>query len=249
MPLYKNKILPTLLLVTILLSCAWTNTVYAQARPNLGSTSRLMNSAKAEMEQGNYEKANNFFRQIVESNLPIPPEMPYFFAETLYQLGQYDNSSNFLQKYIQINGAKGENYDAAKALEEKLNGPLLAIANCDFCNKQGYRTETCPTCDGAKQLVQPCSFCKEKGIVGCNKCMGSGLVTKRNIFNLIEYHECDKCKGDGRIDCPTCNGTTKEFAGCRTCQSKGVLVSEELCDHTEKPRHVSMVFNRLQHAH
>lgn len=248
MPFTKLRILPALIILTVFLSALGINSVYAQVRPNLGNTSRLMNSGKAEMELGNYEKANNFFRQIVESNQPIPPEMPYFFAETLYQLGQYDNSSSFLKKYIQINGPKGENYEAAKELEEKLKTPLLAIANCNFCNKQGYRTQLCNTCEGEKQIAQACTFCKEKGIVGCNRCMGSGLVTTKNIFNIIEYHQCDKCTGDGRIDCPTCNGTKQEFSDCRTCQGKGELVSEELCNHEEKPRHMSMVFNRLQHG-
>lgn len=249
MSLTTIRILPKILLLTILLSTTWIYVASAQVRPNLGNTSRLMNSGKAEMESGNYEKANNFFRQIVESNQPIPPEMPYFFAKTLYELGQYDNSSNFVKKYIQINGPNGENYDDAKALEEELKKPLLAIANCNFCNPQGYRTEICPTCDGEKQIAQACTFCKEKGIVGCNRCMGSGLITKKNIFNLIEYHQCDKCTGDGRIDCPICNGTTQEFSDCRTCQGKGELVSQELCNHEEKPRHMSMVFNRLQQGH
>jgi len=219
---------------------------YAQVRPTLGGSARLMNSAMAQMEKGDFERANTYFRQIVESNLPIPPEMPYYFAETLYELGQYDNSSVFLEKYLEINGHQGDNYEAALALQAKLKAPMQAIAACRFCNPSGYRYAACPTCDGKRQLEQACSFCKGRGLVGCNQCMGRGLTTKRNIFNIVEYHECSKCGGDGRLGCPRCDGYLREFSDCRTCSGQGRLLSEEICNHQPEPRNISQKFERLK---
>ncbi|PSL07396.1 molecular chaperone DnaJ [Cecembia rubra] len=222
----------------------------AQVRPALGGSSRLYTNALAEMEKGNYEEANAYFRQIVESGLPISPEMPYHFAVTLYELGQFDNSLNFIKRYLQINGRNAPNFDKAKELEKKLEAPIKAILDCQYCNNQGYRIQDCPTCDGKKQLLQDCSLCKGRGLVGCNKCFGKGLLTKRNVFNLTEYYECDKCKGQGKHSCPVCNGNLKEFSDCRTCQGNGFVSSEELCNHQAGPRHMSLVFEkmkRLQH--
>jgi tetratricopeptide (TPR) repeat protein len=221
----------------------------AQVRPNLGGTARIMNSALAEMEKGDFEKANTLFRQIIESNQPIPPEMPYFFAETLYQLKQYDNSQNFLTKYLQINGFRGENYQKAKDLEERLKTPLQAIQACEFCDRRGYRFITCTTCEGAKQLSQPCNYCKGKGAVGCNRCFGKGLLTRRNIFNIIEYHECGQCLGQGKHTCPQCEGSLQQVGECRTCSGLGKLVDDEICNHKPAPRHMSMVFLKLQEQH
>lgn len=222
--------------------------VFAQVKPNLGGSTRLMNSALAEMEKGDYEKANAYFRQIIENNLSIPPEMPYFFAETLFQLGQYDNSLNFLTKYLEINGYKGDNYEAAKTLETKLKANMAAIYNCKLCDNRGYRYLNCPTCEGERQIEQACMYCKTRGMVGCTKCRGSGLVTKKNVFNIVEYYECEKCSGDGKHTCPKCMGSLKEMSDCRTCKGQGRLLSEEICDHKPgtQPRHFSTGFEKLK---
>jgi tetratricopeptide (TPR) repeat protein len=187
------------------------------------------------MEANEFEKANQYFRQIIDSNIPIPPEMPYYFAETLFQLKQFDNSANFLNKYLEINGFKGDNYEFAKDLEERLKEPLNEIRSCQLCDRRGYEYKTCFTCEGTKVIEQDCNYCKAKGIVGCSRCAGSGLVTKKNVFNIIEYFECERCSGNGRLTCPTCKGTKLEVSACKTCQGAGRLNSEKICDHQGQP--------------
>lgn len=223
---YSKFLFSALLILTIFSSKA-----FCQGVPNLGQTDRWMKGALAAMEREDYETANSIFRNLIDSGLPLPEEMPYYFAETLYELKQYDNSSNFLSKYFELNGFRGENYQGAKELEEKLKTPLAAIASCQLCNRQGYRLETCETCNGSKKLEQECSYCKGHGIVGCSKCAGTGMITKRNIFNIVEYYECDRCAGKGRLTCPTCNGALKEVSDCKTCGGSGTVPSEEICDH------------------
>lgn len=221
----------------------------AQVGPSLGGSSRLLNNAKAEMDKGDFEKANTYFRQIIESNLPISPEMPYYFAVTLYELGQFDNSLNFIQRYIQINGRDAEKYKEARELQRKLQEPVNAILTCEFCNNQGYRIQSCPTCEGKKQISQACDLCKGRGMVGCNRCFGKGLVTKRNVFNLVEYHECEKCEGEGKHSCPTCYGMLNVISACKTCQGNGMVQTEEICNHEAPTRHISMVFERMKALH
>ena len=208
-------------------------TLQAQVSPNLGNTSRLMAQATTAMEEGEFEKANEIFRQIIQSNAPIPSEMPYFFAETLYELKQYDNSRNFLGKYLDLNGFKGQHYQEAKALESKLEEPLKEISACQFCDKKGYRLVTCTTCSGEKQVEQDCTLCKAQGIVGCSRCAGQGVVTKKNVFNIVEYYDCERCSGTGRLTCPRCEGTHREYGECRACAGTGHLESEQLCTHQE----------------
>ncbi len=225
----NKNLLGLLLLGFALLS----HTSMAQDGPNLGNTSRQMNAAIAAMEKGAYQQANSHFREIIESNVPIPPEMPYHFAVTLFQLNQFDNSANFVQKYLDLNGFKGDHYQEAKELEKALEKPLNEIQACNFCDNRGYRLVTCSTCDGDKVTEQACGLCRGYGIIGCSRCAGDGLVTKKNVFNIVEYFECERCSGEGRLTCTKCNGSLKEFSECRTCLGKGHLGSEIICDHKE----------------
>lgn len=206
---------------------------FSQSQPHLGQSSKLMESALGAMEAGNFEKANQYFREMIDSKHPIPHEMPYYFAETLFRLRQYDNSANFLNKYLEINGYKGDNYEYAKELEKKLKQPLNEIMACQLCDRRGYRYKTCFTCEGRKKIEQDCNYCKAKGIVGCSRCAGSGLVTKKNVFNIVEYFECERCSGRGRLTCPTCKGTKSAVNACNTCQGSGRLNSEQICDHQQ----------------
>jgi DnaJ-class molecular chaperone len=161
--------------------------------------------------------------------------MPYFFAETLYELGQYDNSANFLNKYLELSGFAGDHYQGAKELQLKLEAPLNEIKTCQLCDRRGYRYKVCFTCEGARQIEQDCSYCKARGVVGCSRCSGSGMITRVNIFKIVEYFECERCDGKGRLTCPVCEGNLKEVSSCRTCGGSGRLTSENLCDHREEP--------------
>lgn len=224
------------------------NRGFGQAKPNLGQTSNLMNRAIAAMEAKDFDKANQYFREIIDSKIAIPHEMPYYFAETLFELKQYDNSANFLNKYLEINGFKGDNYEFAKDLEQRLKQPLNEIRSCQLCDRRGYRYKTCFTCEGSKEIEQDCNYCKAKGIVGCSRCAGSGLVTRKNIFNIIEYFECERCSGNGRLTCPTCEGTKLEVSSCKTCQGSGRLNSEKICNHQEGST-LSFNLTKGQHDH
>lgn len=190
-----------------------------------------MKGALAAIERNDYETANSIFRNLIDSGLPLPDEMPYFFSETLFQLGQFDNSSNFLNKYLELTGFKGENYQGAKELQAKLKVHLAEIESCRLCDRRGYRYAPCFTCDGKKQIEQTCNYCKAKGIVGCSRCAASGMIKKVNVFNIIEFFECERCAGKGRLTCPECEGSGKEVSNCKTCSGAGEITSDEICDH------------------
>lgn len=204
-----------------------------QLTPNLGQTDTWMKNAKSAMEQKDYKSANGLFRNLIDSGFPLPQEMPYLFAETLFELGQYDNSSNFLNKYLEISGFTGDHYEGAKELKKRLESPLNAIQICQLCDRRGYRYQTCFTCEGAKQIEQDCNYCKAKGVVGCSKCAGSGMITRVNIFKIPEFYECERCSGKGRLTCPVCNASKIEINACKTCSGSGRLTSEHLCNHQE----------------
>ena len=209
--------------------------VFAQV--NLGQTDRWMKGALAAMEREDYETANSIFRNLIDSGSPLPDEMPYYFSETLYKLGQFDNANNFLAKYLEITGFNGKNYEAAANLKERLKEPLAAIQSCQLCDRRGYRYEVCFTCEGSKTVEQACNYCKSKGIVGCSRCAATGMVKKVNVFNIVELYECERCHGKGRLTCPECEGSGVAHSECKTCQGRGHLSSDTICDHQPHLHH------------
>ncbi len=230
----KLKSLPThFRLVLFCLLCIISSNSFAQSGPNLGQTDRWMKGAMAALERKDYQTANSIFRNLIDSGLPLPDEMPYYFSETLYELGQYDNSANFLNKYLELTGFKGENYQGAKELQEKLKVHLAEIQSCQLCDRRGYRYEVCFTCEGSKQIEQVCNYCKSKGIVGCSRCGASGLIKKVNVFNIVEFFECERCAGKGRLTCPECEGSGKSVSDCKTCLGSGKITSDQICDHKD----------------
>lgn len=203
----------------------------AHAQVNLGQTDRWMKGALAAMERSDYQTANSIFRNLIDSGLPLPEEMPYYFSETLFQLGQYDNSQNFVNKYLELTGFTGQNYESATRLKEKLKAPLAQILACELCDRRGYRYENCTTCLGKKQTEHACSYCKAKGVVGCSRCGASGMIKKVNVFNIVNFYECERCAGKGRLTCPSCSGSGKEVSACKTCEGSGQTPSSALCNH------------------
>ena len=225
---------PYLLLLLLFLSFGLFHSFscYAQVSPNLGTTSAMLEKASTAMDNGDFKKANGIFRDIIESNQPIPPEMPYLFSKTLFELGQYHNAQSFVNKYLDLNGFKGSYYRQAKALQAELVHPLEEIASCEYCDARGYRYGTCTTCHGEGKSEQSCSLCRGRGVIGCSRCAGDGLVTKKNVFNIVEYFECERCSGKGRLTCTSCHGTLVETDFCPVCEGSGHILTEELCDHT-----------------
>ncbi|WP_245579259.1 outer membrane protein assembly factor BamD [Algoriphagus mannitolivorans] len=204
---------------------------FSYAQVNLGQTDRWMTGALAAMERKDYQTANSIFRNLIDSGLPLPEEMPYYFSETLFELGQYDNSQNFLNKYLELTGFNGKNYQGASELKKRLEKPLSEIKACPLCDLRGYEFQTCFTCEGAKEIEQVCNYCKGKNVVGCSRCGATGMIKKVNVFNIVEFYECERCSGKGRLTCPECNGTGKEVSDCKTCKGSGKLTSDQLCDH------------------
>ncbi len=231
----KNHLPLPVLLLLVSFIVGFSSQSTAQIGPNLGQTDRWMKGAVAAMERNDYQTANSIFRDLIDSGLPLPEEMPYYFAETLFKLKQYDNSANFLNKYLELSGFAGDHYKGAMELQSKLAGPLNEIKVCQLCDRRGYRYKECFTCEGTKQIEQPCDYCKAKGVVGCSRCSGSGMITRVNIFKIVEYFECERCGGNGRLTCPVCEGSLKEVSACRTCGGSGKLTSEVLCNHQEVP--------------
>ncbi len=191
----------------------------------------LMNKAKAEMKAEDYGAANKTFRRALATRKILPTDLSYLFAETLYVVHQYQNSLNFVEKYLGLAGQGGNYYEKAIELKDLLNAEFEKIKNCDYCNLSGYRYVTCYNCEGVGSTTETCHNCKGSGKTVCPKCLGEGVYITFNSFSGKQYVECDVCEGKGYITCTLCLGEKILTGTCSVCLGTGKIASSTICNH------------------
>ena len=222
------------LLVFLLTSVSWCSL----AQMNTGHEVQLRTEeAKKLMEAGRFDMAYNAFRDILASGKVLPTNLTYYFAETLYHIGQYQNSQNFVDKYLKITGKGGDYFQEATELDKLLTNEFSKISSCSYCDVSGYRLTTCTNCNGTKNLIESCHICNKTGINNCKKCEGEGVIIVTDVFNEKKYQTCDKCLGKGYHTCETCLGTKSISSNCPVCIGTGLERSEIICNHKDDHAH------------
>jgi DnaJ-class molecular chaperone len=196
----------------------------------------LLEQAKTQMSAENYTAANRSFRQMLELNTVLPTEMCYFFANTLYMIGQYENSLRFLEKYQGLAGKGGEYFRESEELQGLLMKEMERIRACNHCDLRGYVVETCYVCQGKGDIVQRCHKCFGREKIKCETCSGEGVVIEKDHFGQKNYHSCTVCQGKGVQLCPVCEGKGSLSSDCRSCGGSGQLPTEQLCSHPDTPQ-------------
>lgn len=209
--------------------------LYSSAKAQSSKTNYIlqekMKLAVNYMSDSNYNAANNAFRNILKTEKVLPKNFSYYFSETLYHLGQYENSHNFLEKYLTLNGKRGDFFKEAEYLEELLDKQINKISHCRLCDVRGYLFTTCSLCDGDKTALVDCHKCKAIGVVNCKKCKGEGVVITTNTLGDNVYKSCDRCESKGSHYCDLCNGTKQILSPCRLCLGSGMEATSTLCTH------------------
>jgi len=203
----------------------------AQERQYDPEVIQLMNQAKAKMAADDYESANKIFRKALATKKVLPTDLSYYFAQTLFVIHQYQNSQNFIDKYIELAGQGGNHYDEAVQLKKLLSKEFKEIRACKYCNLSGYRYITCDNCNGTGISTEVCYNCKGNGVVTCPKCMGNGVIVTFNSFLGKQYTACDLCDTKGYIICPVCHGEKTLTGTCSVCLGTGKKVSNIICNH------------------
>jgi len=180
---------------------------------------------------GEYHEANISFRNALATNKVLPTNLSYYFAETLYLIRQYQNSKNFVDKYLSLAGYGGDFYEEAAHLHELIEGEFLKIKECQRCNAFGYRLVPCERCDATGIEVLECPECNGKGNTLCPKCTGTGVVITKDALGQDHYETCDKCGGDGIIVCERCLGAKEITRVCVVCLGTKWRASNILCNH------------------
>lgn len=196
---------------------------------------RLYKQAKEYMVQGNYPEANARFRQALSLKEKMPADLCYFFAETLFQVRQFKNSENFIDKYFELTREDGKYFREARALKKKLGDRLRAIRNCAACDAEGYRLDACAHCDENGQTAYSCGYCSGTGHLLCPDCQGEGILIVKNERQENRYKTCGRCSSRGFIECPRCQGAKQLVGKCPLCQGTKKTRGAAICPHEKAP--------------
>ncbi|HEX8547805.1 MAG TPA: hypothetical protein VF691_12640 [Cytophagaceae bacterium] len=175
--------------------------------------------AKKEIENKNYEKAQQTFKKIMSLHESMPDELAYFLGYTEMKLKKYKVARDAFNKYLSLTGPKGQ----------FLGKTIEAIKAMD-CEETGFYEEriTCEECDGAGVEIIPCRGCKGKGKTFCMVCGGTGVSKTKNDFG-DKYKTCPTCEGSGHADCQKCGGHKQEKANCYACDGTGKQRVKQSC--------------------
>lgn len=142
------------------------------------------------MKSGKYEEANQALLFVLGNLKPLPPKVAYLFGRNSYHLGQYKQSINWLNKYIQLQGTGGAYYDQAVSFLNRSEEQYMKIQRANSVDNS-LSTESLYDCGGLDKMI-------------CPVCKGEGVVIKKSAFGNT-YQTCPYSKGLSYLSCEDYN--------------------------------------------
>jgi tetratricopeptide (TPR) repeat protein len=163
-------------------------TMFAQVIPERELYRRL-DLGEEMLKRGEYEEANNEFLFVIENMKNLPPKIAYFFGRNSFHLGQYKQSINWLNKYIQLQGTSGPYYEQAVSFLDRAERQYIARQKSASTNDL-YEASLFD-CGGFEKMI-------------CPVCKGDGVIIKKNPFGK-SYNTCHYCEGNAYLSCEDYN--------------------------------------------
>jgi hypothetical protein len=151
-----------------------------------------LDSAIALTEAGRYEEADEKYRYVLKNLKSLPSDLTFHFGKNSYLLGQYSQTVDWLNKYIQLKGPSGQYYEEAVEWMKKAEVQVLKereqkSAEAGAILSRNYDIDCGPT-----------------GKVTCPVCGGSTVVIKKTYLG-DSYKTCPMCKKLGYLTCEDYN--------------------------------------------
>lgn len=149
-----------------------------------------MNEGVALMNQGDYGTADTYFQQVLTTIEVVPAELCFYFGKNSYHLKKYQQSIDWLNKYIEIKGTTGQFFDQAKE--------YLALSETDYLTEK-----VGPTRQAAKEKPTQLQRidCNATPYVLCPVCRGSGVLIEQGSLGNAIYRSCPYSDESGRMTC------------------------------------------------
>lgn len=159
------------------------------------------------MLAGNYQKADEEFRFVLDHAPSLPPDICYYFGVNSYHLQRYKQSINWLNKYIELKGTDGRHFDSCEEYlemaEEAYREENKIYVNKGPYTEEAYNEEKFYEIDddlNVREIID----CERVGKIICPVCKGKGVIIKEGLFGK-EYNTCPYGDDYGYMNCQDYN--------------------------------------------
>jgi tetratricopeptide (TPR) repeat protein len=139
-----------------------------------------------------YEAADAKFRHVLSNIKSVPSDLTYYFGKNSYHLKKYQQSIDWLNKYIQLKGTTGQYYADAIEWKRKAEAEFLKEKNAQSARAQEVLSRDYEI------------DCGPSGKVTCPVCKGNHVVITKGPFGN-EYRTCEYCDDHGLLTCAEYN--------------------------------------------
>lgn len=153
---------------------------------------QILDSAIHLTENGEYELADKKLLYVLNNVKSVPSDLTFHFGKNSLYLGKYKQSIDWLNKYMQLKGTKGQFYAEAVELLKKSEAGLLE--------------ERTREAKKAEQILST-SYdidCGPAGKVTCPVCKGATVIIRKGYL-ADEYKTCPYCDKHGNLTCAEFN--------------------------------------------
>jgi len=191
------KILCELVLILILGLAPFSNSFAQFDEYERGQQLKYLDLGIKQYENGNFEEADQSFRQVLESVKVLPAEICFYFGVNSFYLEKYKQSINWLNKYIALKGTSGQYFEECSEYLKKAEENYLTASASN-------KNEVYDPGEAVDYTVMPKVDCGPSGKVICPVCKGQTVIIKRGAFGLI-YKTCPYSDDHGYLTCDEYN--------------------------------------------
>lgn len=153
---------------------------------------RVMDQGVALMNNEQYKAAETKFKYVLEASKVVPTDLCFYFGKNSFYLGKYQQSIDWLNKYLELRGTTGQFSEECTDYLERSNKAFLA-------ERQDERKEAKNILTSNYEID-----CGPSGKVVCPVCEGKGVIITKGAFNDT-YKSCPYSDEHGNLTCDEYN--------------------------------------------
>ena len=153
---------------------------------------REMDSGVYYMDKGMHAQADAKFKYVLNNLRSVPSDLTFYFGKNSFQMGNYKQAIDWLNKYIQLKGTNGQFSQEAMEWQRKA--------------ETEYMRQKSQTSQQVEQVLST-SYdidCGPTGRVTCPVCKGDHVTIKKGPFG-DQYSTCKYCNEHGILTCEEYN--------------------------------------------
>ena len=154
---------------------------------------REMDQGVILMESGAYENADKKFRYALSNLEVVPSKLVFYIGKNSFYLNQYKQSIDWLNKYIELKGTKGQYYVESVTIRKEAEQKYLLMS------QKNTPDSTLTTSKDSVQRVDDDDCTDNKKII-CPVCKGKTVIIEEGRLGK-SYKLCPYSDEHGHLTC------------------------------------------------